>query len=79
LGFAFGLHCEISADGAGKDSTMSRRPALFTQADITRAAKAAQKVGLVVEVRADGVIRIVPEKREQEPAALVEAPPQPLI
>lgn len=38
---------------------MPRRPAIFTQADLTRAAKAASVVGYVVEI-AGGVIRLVP-------------------
>lgn len=41
---------------------MSRRPALFTEADLRRARAAVRKEGndAVVEVTPDGVIRIVP-------------------
>lgn len=42
---------------------MSRRPARFTQADVTRALKAAKGVdeNMTVEISQDGTIRIVPE------------------
>lgn len=39
---------------------MSRRPARFTQADIYRAARAAQRAGMAVEAMPDGRIRLVP-------------------
>ncbi len=39
---------------------MSRKAAKFTEADATRAAKAAKRAGMAVEIRQDGVIRIVP-------------------
>lgn len=39
---------------------MSRRPALFTEADLRRAAKVAKELGLAVEVLTDGTIRIIP-------------------
>lgn len=59
---------------------MSRRPARFTEADLFRAAKAAKRAGMTVEALADGTIRIVPnQKRDHEPPALVEPPPQPLV
>jgi hypothetical protein len=43
---------------------MSRRPARFTEADIRRAAKVAKQLGMAVEIKPDGTIRIVPYKGE---------------
>ncbi len=42
---------------------MSRRPARTTQADIARALRAAEKIGLKVsvEIIPDGTIRIIPQ------------------
>jgi hypothetical protein len=59
---------------------MTRRRAAFTQAEITRAARAAQKAGLVVELRPDGAIRLVKpdSEREQEQIRFDTRPPQPL-
>jgi hypothetical protein len=50
---------------------MPRRPARFTQADITRAIKAVEQAGahMAVEVAPDGTIRIVPA-----PVSLTPAP-----
>lgn len=49
---------------------MSRRPARFTEADIRRALKAAERfdVPMAVEIKPDGTIRIVPVdgKRPEE-------------
>jgi hypothetical protein len=42
---------------------MSRRAALFTQADVTRALRAVEQVApgrMTIEIAPDGVIRIVP-------------------
>ncbi|WP_193336200.1 hypothetical protein [Devosia beringensis] len=41
---------------------MSRRPAMVTQADVARALRAVDQVGIaaVVEIARDGTIRIVP-------------------
>jgi hypothetical protein len=42
---------------------MSRRAALFTQADVTRALRAAERVAagrMTIEIATDGVIRIIP-------------------
>lgn len=39
---------------------MSRRPATFTKADLSRAMSVAREHGMTVEVQADGTIRIVP-------------------
>ncbi len=39
---------------------MSRRPALFSKADIARAASVAKAVGMTVEILTDGTIRLVP-------------------
>lgn len=45
-------------DDLGAD--MSRRPATFTKADLSRAMAVAREHGMTVEVQADGTIRIVP-------------------
>jgi hypothetical protein len=45
---------------------MSRRPARFTEADLYRAAKAAQRAGMVVEAMKDGTIRLVPPTKLPE-------------
>lgn len=39
---------------------MSRRPATFTKADLTRAMAVAREHGMTVEVAPDGTFRIVP-------------------
>lgn len=39
---------------------MPRRPAVITQADLTRAIKAARKVGMTVAIMPDGSLLIVP-------------------
>jgi hypothetical protein len=46
---------------------MSRTPARVTQADISRALRAAQAVGanVTVEVAPDGTIRLVPHDKPQ--------------
>ena len=47
---------------------MTRRPCTFRKADVTRAAKAVQAAGLevvLVEVRRDGLIRVVPRNPVQ--------------
>ena len=48
---------------------MTRRAARFTEADATRAAKAAKRAGVIVEIGTDGVFRFVPpaQGRPQEP------------
>jgi hypothetical protein len=50
---------------------MCRRAARFTEADAFRAAKAAKRAGMAVEIEPDGTIRIVPF----EPRRSKEAPP----
>lgn len=45
---------------------MSRRPATFTKADLSRAMKVARENGMTVEVQADGTIRIVPIQKEAD-------------
>ena len=52
---------------------MSRRPASFTQADVTRVLKALEQTGVraALEICANGVLRIVP----LEPAVVVAPPP----
>lgn len=49
---------------------MARRAAIFTQSDLDRAAKAAAKVGYVVELRPGGVIRIAPNSEVAENSAV---------
>lgn len=39
---------------------MSRRPARCTEADLRRAGKVAQQLGMMVEVLTDGTIRVIP-------------------
>lgn len=39
---------------------MSRRPATFSKADLSRAMSVAKENGMTVEVAPDGTIRIVP-------------------
>jgi hypothetical protein len=39
---------------------MSRRPALFTEADLYRAARAAKRAGAIAEAMPDGRIRLIP-------------------
>jgi len=51
---------------------MARRAALFTQTDLDRAAKAAAKVGYVMEIRPGGVIRIAPNSQRAENSSLAE-------
>ncbi len=46
---------------------MSRRAARFTEADAFRAAKAAKRVGMAVEIGPDGTIKIVPHDPEKKP------------
>jgi hypothetical protein len=46
---------------------MSRRAARFTEADAFRAAKAAKRVGMAVEIDPNGVIRIVPHEPPTPP------------
>ncbi len=54
---------------------MSRRAALFTEADIFRAAKAAKRAGMAVEINLrGGLIRIVPPETTGQ---AVEAEPSP--
>lgn len=59
---------------------MSRRPALFTEADLFRAAKAAKRAGMVAVAQTDGTIRFVPDQPGEQKvlSAPVEVPPQPL-
>lgn len=44
---------------------MSRRPATFTKADLSRAMAVARENGMTVEVLPDGTMRIVPVGSEQ--------------
>ena len=44
---------------------MSRRPATFTKADLSRAMAVARENGMTVEVLPDGTLRIVPLGSEQ--------------
>lgn len=39
---------------------MSRRPATFTKADLSRAMSVARENGMTVEIAPDGTLRIVP-------------------
>jgi hypothetical protein len=56
---------------------MSRRPARFTEADATRAAKAARRAGMAVEILPDGIIRIVPvEQKGTEPVRAPKVEPE---
>jgi len=56
---------------------MPRRPALVTQADLARAFRVAKAEGAVVELRPDGVIRIVPADLVRPgPQAPVEVTPE---
>lgn len=48
---------------------MSRRPARFTEADLRRAAKVAKSLGMAVEAKADGTIRIVPLSNDEQGSA----------
>ena len=59
---------------------MSRRPARLTQADMYRAARAAQRAGMAVEAMPDGRIRLVPvDQVVPAPESTVEpGPPRPL-
>jgi hypothetical protein len=45
---------------------MSRRPARFTEAEIARAMKVADKRGMTIRIEQDG-IRIVPLSEEEKP------------
>lgn len=45
---------------------MSRRPATFTKADLSRAMKVARENGMTVEVQTDGTIRLVPLQKEAD-------------
>ena len=45
---------------------MSRRPARATQADLNRAGKTAKALGMAVEVKPDGTIRLVPVENSGE-------------
>jgi hypothetical protein len=45
---------------------MSRKPAPFTQEDLARAMKVAQKHGMTVEIAPDGVIRLIPVPARSE-------------
>lgn len=56
---------------------MSRRPARVTQADIHRAIKAVEQAGarMAMEIRPDGIIRIVPVPPAQ---STTSEPPQPI-
>ena len=47
---------------------MSRRAARFTEADAYRAAKAAKRVGMAVQIDKDGTIKIVPHDSRIESA-----------
>lgn len=49
---------------------MSRTPARFTQADVTRAIRAVEQTGarMAVEIAPDGTIRIVPYEAPPTPA-----------
>lgn len=45
---------------------MSRRPARFTEADAYRAAKAAKRAGMAVEIGPDGTIKIIPHEPQMQ-------------
>lgn len=56
------LVCGVWGGGREPVLTMSRRPAMITQADVARALRAVEQTGTnaVVEITRDGTIRIVP-------------------
>lgn len=60
---------------------MSRRPALFTQADIARALRAVKSAGVParIEVKPDGTIAIIPGAPVEAPTLAPEDHDDPVI
>ena len=58
----------------GEMRVLSRRAAAFTQAEVSRAIRAAEKAGgnkWAIEIERDGMIRLVPHDRQRAKAARI--------